>query len=129
MRFGSLGYRRLFTVLTLGVLVSLATAAAVQAADTPRRGGVLLSVIGAEAPSLDSHQESTFATLQVVAPCYSPLLQTDPYGYPKIILMSGTVTVNATHELGISKECFDAYLAKPFSLKELDETIRRLMAE
>lgn len=51
------------------------------------------------------------------------------YGYPKIILMSGTVTVNAVHELGISKECFDAYLAKPFSLKELDETIRRLMAE
>jgi CheY-like chemotaxis protein len=51
------------------------------------------------------------------------------YGYPKIILISGTVTMNATQELGISKECFDAFLAKPFSLKELDETIRRLMAE
>src|SRR4030095_7694199 len=36
-------------------------------------------------PSLDPHQESTFATLQLVAPLYSTLLQTDPYAYPKII--------------------------------------------
>jgi len=55
------------------------------AAETPRRGGVLLAVIGADAPSLDPHQESTFATLQMVAPLYSTLLQIDPFGYPKII--------------------------------------------
>ena len=67
------------------VVVVLATAAAVEGADTPRRGGVLLAAIGADAPSLDAHQESTFATLQLVAPCYSTLLQTDPYGYPKIV--------------------------------------------
>src|SRR5213593_1599403 len=71
-------------VVMLGVLVALATAA-VEAADTPRRGGILLAVIGADPPSLDPHQESTFATLQLVAPLYSTLLQTDPYSYPKII--------------------------------------------
>jgi peptide/nickel transport system substrate-binding protein len=56
-----------------------------QAAETPRRGGVLLAVIGADPPTLDPHQEGTFATLQVVAPLYSTLLQIDPYSYPKII--------------------------------------------
>jgi peptide/nickel transport system substrate-binding protein len=59
--------------------------AAVQAAEIPRRGGVLLAVIGADPPSLDPAQESTFATLELVAPLYSTLLQFDPYGYPKII--------------------------------------------
>ncbi|HMB86123.1 MAG TPA: ABC transporter substrate-binding protein, partial [Methylomirabilota bacterium] len=55
------------------------------AADTPRRGGVLLAVIGADPPSLDPHQESTFANIELVAPLYSTLLQLDPYNYPKII--------------------------------------------
>jgi peptide/nickel transport system substrate-binding protein len=55
------------------------------AAAEPRRGGVLLAVIGSDAPSLDPHQESTFANLQMVAPLYSTLLQIDPYNYPKVI--------------------------------------------
>src|SRR6266542_6476782 len=50
-----------------------------------RRGRVLLAAIAADAPSLDPHQEETFATIEVVAPCYSTLLQIDPYQYPKII--------------------------------------------
>ena len=58
---------------------------AVAAAETPRRGGVLLAVIGADPPSLDPHQESTFANIELVAPLYSTLLQLDPYHYPKII--------------------------------------------
>src|SRR5262249_30344666 len=33
----------------------------------------------------DPHQEQTFATLQMVAPLYSMLLQFDPLSYPKII--------------------------------------------
>src|SRR6058998_397534 len=85
MGFGARAHRTLFTVVALGVLVALATSAAVQAAETPRRGGILLAVIGADPPSLDPHQESTFATLQLVAPLYSTLLQTDPFDYPKII--------------------------------------------
>src|SRR5262249_56695750 len=51
----------------------------------PRRGGVLLAAIGADAPSLDPHQEQTFATIQPVAPLYSTLLQIDPYNYPNVI--------------------------------------------
>jgi peptide/nickel transport system substrate-binding protein len=62
----------------------LAVVAAAQSPDTPRRGGVLLAAIGADAPSLDPHQEQTFATLQPVAPLYSTLLQIDPYSYPNV---------------------------------------------
>jgi peptide/nickel transport system substrate-binding protein len=77
-------YRRTLLIIMV-LVVALATPAAWTAAETPRRGGVLLAVIGADPPSLDAHQESTFATLQLVAPLYSTLLQTDPYAYPKII--------------------------------------------
>jgi peptide/nickel transport system substrate-binding protein len=76
------------SVIALVILLAsvvFATRVAVQAADTPRRGGVLLAVIGADPPSLDPHQESTFANIELVAPLYSTLLQVDPYHYPKII--------------------------------------------
>jgi peptide/nickel transport system substrate-binding protein len=75
-------------VVALAVLSGTVLAAmvpAAQAAETPRRGGVLLAAIGADAPSLDPHQESTFACIQMVAPLYSTLLQIDPYSYPKVI--------------------------------------------
>jgi peptide/nickel transport system substrate-binding protein len=80
-------HRTVFLVLALAALIGLLVAAvpAVQAAETPRRGGILLAVIGADAPSLDPHQEQTFATLQPVAPLYSTLLQIDPYSYPNVI--------------------------------------------
>jgi peptide/nickel transport system substrate-binding protein len=71
-------------LLVLATLVVLAAPPDARAQETPRRGGVLLAVIGADAPSLDPHQESTFANLQLVAPLYSTLLQVDPYSYPKI---------------------------------------------
>src|SRR5437867_8193491 len=77
-------YHALFIVLALAV-VAASVVTAVHAADTPRRGGILLAVIGADPPSLDPHQESTFATIQLVSPLYSTLLQIDPYHYPKII--------------------------------------------
>jgi peptide/nickel transport system substrate-binding protein len=77
-------FRALF-VLVASALVIASGVTASAAAETPRRGGVLLAVIGADPPSLDPHQESTFATIQLVAPLYSTLLQTDPYDYPKII--------------------------------------------
>src|SRR5213594_3746391 len=81
-------HRALFTVLVLVVLIGslvVAVPAAVQAVETPRRGGVLRAAIGADAPSLDPHQEQTFAVLQPVAPLYSTLLQIDPYSYPSVI--------------------------------------------
>jgi peptide/nickel transport system substrate-binding protein len=85
------GIRRDRTPLVVVVLAALVVATLVvgpapgQAQETPRRGGILLAVIGADAPSLDAHQESTFATLHPVAPLYSTLLQIDPYSYPNII--------------------------------------------
>src|SRR5262249_60876755 len=78
-------HRTLFTVIALAVLAVVAAFAGVQAAETPRHGGTLVAVIGADPPSLDPHQENTFATMQLVAPLYSTLLQIDPYSYPKII--------------------------------------------
>jgi peptide/nickel transport system substrate-binding protein len=78
-------HRALFTALALAVLIGALVPAAVQAAETPRRGGVLLAAIGADAPSLDPHQEQTFATIELVAPLYSTLIQIDPLNYPKII--------------------------------------------
>jgi peptide/nickel transport system substrate-binding protein len=81
-------HRPLFTIILFTILVTsgvVALSDAVQAAETPRRGGVLLAVIGADPPSLDPHQESTFANIELVAPLYSTLLQIDPYHYPKII--------------------------------------------
>src|SRR5881396_2554553 len=81
-------HRTLFTVLALVVLIGSLVApvpAAGQATGTPRRGGILLAAIAADAPSLDPHQEQTFATMQMVAPCYSTLVQIDPLNYTKII--------------------------------------------
>ncbi len=75
------------TIVTLALFIAsevVATPAMVRA-ETPRRGGVLLAVIAADAPSLDPHQESTFATIELVAPLYSTLIQFDPLNYPKII--------------------------------------------
>jgi peptide/nickel transport system substrate-binding protein len=81
-------YRALFSVLVVAVLIGsaiLVSSGTLEAADAPRRGGVLLAVIGADPPSLDPHQESTFANIQLVGPLYSTLLQFDPQQYPKII--------------------------------------------
>jgi peptide/nickel transport system substrate-binding protein len=86
-------HRTLLTIVALAFLVAAGAAAipgTVQAAETPRRGGVLLAAIGADPPSLDPHQESTFANIQLVAPLYSTLLQFDPQKYPNIIGDAGT---------------------------------------
>jgi peptide/nickel transport system substrate-binding protein len=74
-------------LMSIGAAVALviAAAATVQGAEAPRRGGILLAAIAAEPPSLDPHQEATFANIQMVAPCYSTLLQFDPQSFPKII--------------------------------------------
>src|SRR5438093_10596069 len=88
MATGTRRQRPLYTVAALAFfigLLGLTAGAAVHGAETPRRGGVLLAAIGADAPSLDPHQEQTFATIELVAPLYSTLLQIDPLQYPKII--------------------------------------------
>ncbi len=87
MATGIRRHRTLFIAAALALLLASVpvTPAAVQAAETPRRGGILLAAIAAEPPSLDPHQEATFANIQLVAPFYSTLLQFDPLHFPKII--------------------------------------------
>src|SRR3989454_9882874 len=86
MATGIRGHRAFVMAVALaigGLAVPLFAAA--QSPETPRRGGILLAAIGADAPGLDPHQEQTFATLQPVAPLYSTLLQIDPHSYPNVI--------------------------------------------
>ena len=80
-------HRTIIAVVGLCVLLAslVVVAPATVQAQTPRRGGVLLAAIAADAPSLDPHQEQTFATIELVAPLYSTLIQIDPLSYPKII--------------------------------------------
>ncbi|MBI2202747.1 MAG: ABC transporter substrate-binding protein [Candidatus Rokubacteria bacterium] len=85
MAFPRPRFHRIGILLVLLVVSTTVTPLEGGAAETPRRGGILLAVIGAEPPSLDPHQESTFANIQLVAPLYSTLLQFDPYAFPKII--------------------------------------------
>src|SRR5207245_7916870 len=65
-------HRALFTISALVVLIaSLAvTIHALRAAETPRRGGVMLAAIGADATSLDTHQEQTIAHIDQLFPIY-----------------------------------------------------------
>ena len=58
--------RTLVAILTALIAIGILMAAfpgSGPAAQTPRRGGVLLAAIAADAPSLDPHQEQTFATI------------------------------------------------------------------
>src|SRR2546426_12473600 len=86
----TIGIRRhttLVVVIVLAVAIGCMGVGvpAMAQSETPGRGGVLLAAIAADAPSLDPHQEQTFATIQPVAPLYSTLLQIDPYNYPNVI--------------------------------------------
>ena len=80
-----IGWREATLTIVVLLLTVAAAAFAAQAGETPRRGGTLLAVVSADPPSLDPHQENTFANIQLVAPMYSTLLQFDPYHYPRII--------------------------------------------
>src|SRR5437899_6687579 len=86
MATGIRGHRAFVIAVALAIRgLAVPLFAAAQSTEAPRRGGILLAAIGADAPSLDPHQEQTFATLQPVAPLYSTLLQIDPYSYPNVI--------------------------------------------
>jgi len=60
--------------IAVSIAVLVAPAPPARAAETPRRGGVLLAAIAADAPSLDPHQEERSpsrtrgAVLQHLAP-------------------------------------------------------------
>ena len=76
---------RTAAALALLTAIAVGSAEAAPAAETPRRGGVLLAIVAADPPSLDPHQEGTFANIQLVAPFYSTLLQFNPLNFAEII--------------------------------------------
>ena len=60
-------------------------AAAGQAEQTPRAGGILTMWIAADPPNFDVHQNSTYVTQHVTAPCYNNLVQYDPLDPDRVI--------------------------------------------
>jgi len=50
----------------------------VQAAETPRHGGILTFVVSAEPTSFDGHREVSFAMLHPIRPFYSVLIRVNP---------------------------------------------------
>jgi len=71
-------------VLSVVMIVGL-WAAPAALAEEPRRGGILNAALAADPPSLDMHQEQTFAVAQPMGPIYNNLVVFDPHNYPQII--------------------------------------------
>jgi peptide/nickel transport system substrate-binding protein len=72
-------------VVTVVSLMGLSTAPLAGAQEQPRRGGVLRVALAADPPSLDAHQEQTFAVTQPMSAAYNNLLMLDPHNYPKVV--------------------------------------------
>ena len=72
-------------MLSVVLLVGLWTTPLALAQDKPRHGGILNVALAADPPSLDMHQEQTFAVAQPLGPIYNNLIQFDPHNYPQII--------------------------------------------
>ena len=72
-------------LLSVVILVGLWAAPLAMAQEQPRRGGVLRVALAADPPSLDAHQEQTFAVTQPMSAVYNNLLVLDPHNYPKVI--------------------------------------------
>ena len=72
-------------MLSVVMVVGLWAAPWTLAEEQPRRGGVLRVAHAADPPSLDTHQEQTFAVNIPMAPVYNTLVRFDPHHYPKVI--------------------------------------------
>jgi peptide/nickel transport system substrate-binding protein len=61
------------------LVLFLSLALPAEAAETPKRGGILNFMIPADSPpSFDGHRENTFATIHAMAPFYSVLIRANP---------------------------------------------------
>ena len=72
-------------LLSVVMLMGLWAAPLAMAQEQPRRGGILRVALAADPPSLDAHQEQTFAVTQPMSAIYNNLLVLDPHNFPKII--------------------------------------------
>ncbi|MDH3600678.1 MAG: hypothetical protein OEU26_13675, partial [Candidatus Tectomicrobia bacterium] len=77
------------------------------AEEQPRYGGILRVALAADPPSLDMHQEQTFAVAQPLGPVYNNLIQFAPHNYPEIV-----------GDLAKSWTVSDDYLAYTFTLHQ-----------
>ena len=72
-------------MLSVLLIIGLWADGAALADEKPRRGGIMNVALAANPPSLDVHQEQTFAVAQPLSPIYNNLIVFDPHGYPNII--------------------------------------------
>jgi peptide/nickel transport system substrate-binding protein len=72
-------------VLSMVVLIGLGVAPLALAAEQPQYGRILRVALAADPPSLDMHQETTFAVVQPMSPVYNNLIVFDPHNYPEVI--------------------------------------------
>ena len=72
-------------ILSIVLVVGLWVAPVALAEEKPRRGGILNVALAANPPSLDVHQEQTFAVAQPLSPIYNNLIVFDPHNYPQLI--------------------------------------------
>jgi peptide/nickel transport system substrate-binding protein len=79
------GFKGWRCFLSVVLLIGLGVASLALAAESPRYGGILRVALAADPPSLDMHQEQTFAVAQPMGPVYNTLLQFDPHNYPQVI--------------------------------------------
>jgi peptide/nickel transport system substrate-binding protein len=72
-------------VILLSLVILAGLQSPVLAQEPPRRGGILRVALAADPPSLDAHQEQTFAVTQPMSAIYNNLVVLDPHNYPKVI--------------------------------------------
>src|ERR687891_253697 len=94
-------------IFTITVYVGLGSISLALAEEQPHRGGILRVALPADPPSLDMHQEATFAVAQPMGAIYNNLIVFDPHNYPKII-----------GDLAKSWTVSDDYLTYTFTLHE-----------
>jgi peptide/nickel transport system substrate-binding protein len=94
-------------LLSFVTLIGLWAAPMALAQEQPRRGGILQVALAADPPSLDAHQEQTFAVAQPMGGVYNNLVMLDPHNYPEVI---GDVAKSWTVS--------DDYLTYTFTLHE-----------
>ena len=65
--------------LALVVLATLLAVGASAAAQTPKRGGVLNSMVTEDPPGFSIHESATVSTVWPMSPCYNNLVYFDPF--------------------------------------------------
>ena len=79
------GFKMRASLLSVVILAGLSAASLALAEEKPRNGGILNVALAADPPSLDAHQEQTFAVAQPMGAVYNNLIVFDPHNYPEII--------------------------------------------